>query len=311
MMMTTNKNQLFLTTLSMMVLLFHSHVTAWGGMGHRVTGKVAMRLMNTSTKQAIASLISDMDGGDLGRAATWADEIKRAKGYGWTGVLHYVDAKNNPPHECGFDQGRDCADGKCITSAIGNYTTRLSCRYSADERAEAVKFLTHFIGDLTQPLHTCDRLVGGNKAPAIFDGKKSKMQLHSVWDTQIVEKRVNTQFHRSEDEFVAYLVNQVKNADWAEEASNEWASCVGKGSKDDGLACAIEWAKDSDGLNCDLVWKLYDKDPNANLGKEYYEKTYPTMERQIAKAGVRMAKLFEAKLKKCSSDEEGGEEPTN
>jgi hypothetical protein len=53
-------------------------------------------------------------------------------------------------------------------------------------RAEALRFLIHFVGDETQPLHCSDNHDrGGNEVGVILNGQRTN--LHAVWDTAVVE----------------------------------------------------------------------------------------------------------------------------
>ncbi|HLG05680.1 MAG TPA: S1/P1 nuclease, partial [Gemmatimonadales bacterium] len=60
-------------------------------------------------------------------------------------------------------------------------------------RAEALKFLAHFIGDIHQPLHAGrPGDLGGNNIRVDFFGGRSprgdSLNLHSVWDSAILER---------------------------------------------------------------------------------------------------------------------------
>lgn len=56
-------------------------------------------------------------------------------------------------------------------SAIVNYTQRAGDgRLSAANTAEAVKFLVHLLGDITQPLHDEAYEVGGNDIEVTYQG---------------------------------------------------------------------------------------------------------------------------------------------
>jgi hypothetical protein len=46
-------------------------------------------------------------------------------------------------------QARDCADSMCVYGAIVNYTLRTS-KMSGEQQYEALKFVTHFVGDIHQ-----------------------------------------------------------------------------------------------------------------------------------------------------------------
>lgn len=85
--------------------------------------------------------------------------------YDWAYRWHFIDGKGNENgKDCSIDMERDCllGEGKgCVVSAIRNYTQRVQVGLVKD-RQEALMFLTHFIGDIHQPLHTCGLYRGGN-----------------------------------------------------------------------------------------------------------------------------------------------------
>lgn len=50
---------------------------------------------------------------------------------------------------------------------------------SAEQRAEALKFIVHFVGDVHQPLHDENLKLGGNEIDILWDGKKQNLH-HSA-----------------------------------------------------------------------------------------------------------------------------------
>lgn len=59
-------------------------------------------------------------------------------------------------------------------SAITNYTQRVGDgRLSATNVNQALMFLVHFVGDITQPLHDEAYEVGGNDIDVTYQGKQS------------------------------------------------------------------------------------------------------------------------------------------
>lgn len=102
----------------------------------------------------------------LEKASTWADEIKSGHKYDWAYRLHFIDGTVDSPSTpdpagCSIDMDRDCQGG-CVVSAIRNYTGRIVNEKAIEDKREALYFLTHFIGDIHQPLHTCGIYRGGN-----------------------------------------------------------------------------------------------------------------------------------------------------
>jgi len=283
---------------AVILLLLLPLVHSWGELGHRLTGAVALKLMDANTANLITSMLGKTD---LADAATWADEIKYTKGYHWSATLHFVDSKDSPPNSCSVDYARDCPKNQCVIGAIANYTTQLTCDNDVNTRVVALKFLAHFIGDITQPLHTCARDDGGNDDAVVFDGKTKdrygKLNLHYIWDTTMLEKRLKIDFQNDFNTYATYLYNQITTV-YAD--ASKWAQCLDS-STTSVRDCALSWAQDADSFNCDMVWSDYLANRSADLGGKYYAKAWPIFEQQLAKSAVRMAHLFELQLNNCDS----------
>jgi len=277
-------------------------VHAWGAQGHQLTGGLAQRLMDQTTASLVTALLPD-EGNDMAQASTWADRVKFHKGYGWSRELHFVDSKDSPPHSCGFQQQRDCKNGKCLTGAIANFTTQLGCDRDASTRGDATKFLIHFLGDLTQPLHTCARLRGGNEAHITFGGKTSvhsdsAMNLHGIWDYSMITKIISTQYNNDQSAYLDHLYSVATSSDLASDVAS-WTACL-SASSSSAMDCAMSWASDSDAINCQGVWGAYDSDPKQDFAGQYFDTMWPVLERQLIKAGVRMAAFFPQYLTQCN-----------
>lgn len=153
--------------------------SAWGQKGHDVTACIAERHLTPATRAAIDSIL---DGRSLVYWANWLDNASHTPEYAYTKTWHYrnVDADKTyftqPKHPNG-----DIIDG-----------IRLSIRVLADSaqtapnRSLALKMLTHFLGDLHQPMHLGHATdYGGNTIKVKYFGRDAN--LHGVWDTSLVE----------------------------------------------------------------------------------------------------------------------------
>jgi hypothetical protein len=123
----------------------------------------------------VAQLLQDDPTGQtLVSVSAWADTVRKTpmpETYNWHFVDIPVDA--DPPK---YVAARDCkpaAGGDCIVAALEREVAVLKDPHAAPRtRAEALKFLTHLVGDLHQPLHCAERDgdAGGNGVPVIFFG---------------------------------------------------------------------------------------------------------------------------------------------
>ena len=171
---------------------------AWGPVGHRTVARIAERHLDPRVRAEVAALAGP---GGLASVAVWADEVRGDPRY--TGEVagsvdtrpwHYINARDAD------DYGRVlAASGRNgtvdhIVEAIVFAEGRLADASAAD-RAEALRWLVHFIGDLHQPLHVGyaeDR--GGNTIAiegASGPGESRPGNLHRLWDMTLVEALVD------------------------------------------------------------------------------------------------------------------------
>ncbi|CAN6457696.1 unnamed protein product [Victoria cruziana] len=162
-------------------------VQSWSKEGHIMTCRVAQKLLNHEASHTVANLLPDYVNGDLSALCTWPDQIRHWYKYQWTSTLHYIDT---PDESCSFDYSRDCHKDMCVAGAVQNFTSQLS-HYkdgSSDRRynfTEALLFLSHFMGDIHQPLHvgfTSDE--GGNTINLHWFRRKSNLH-HGLWSDDV------------------------------------------------------------------------------------------------------------------------------
>jgi len=277
-------------------------VYGWGASGHEAVGYVAMQFLAPNALSFVQSSLGSTYSQSLGPAATWADNIKSNTAYKWASALHYVDAQDNPPTSCSVSQSRDCASGRCILSAISNYTNRVvDTTLSAAQRQEALKFLDHFIGDIGQPLHVEALSVGGNAISVTCSG--STTNLHALWDAGIINKLLPANYGNSVTTWANTLATRIKTGTYASSAAS-WISCssptaVARRSILDDLSgflrpraitplhCPLVWAQDSNTFDCSFVFGYTTGSDLCT--SSYYTNAVPIIETQIAKQGYRLA----------------------
>ncbi|KAK4611823.1 Nuclease S1 [Fulvia fulva] len=160
---------------------------AWGSLGHETVAYIASHYVKSHTKTWAQDILNDNTTSYLASVATWADSYRYTAAGAFSAPFHYIDAEDNPPSSCSVDYDRDCGTQGCSVSAIANYTTRVQSAELPDEEVNvALKFLVHFLGDSTQPLHDEAYEVGGNDVDVTFDDTDTN--LHHIWDTNMPEK---------------------------------------------------------------------------------------------------------------------------
>ncbi|PBP25278.1 hypothetical protein BUE80_DR003657 [Diplocarpon rosae] len=254
--------------------------SAWGYLGHTTIAYVATNFVTDPTKTYFQNILNDNSENYLAGVATWADSYRYTEEGAFSEPFHYIDAIDSPPSSCGVDLVRDCHDG-CIVSAIGNYTARVQDKtLSSADRTIAAKFT----GDIHQPLHVENLEVGGNDIAVLFNNNATN--LHAAWDTKIPEKLIGGYTPALAESWASKLTARIENGSY----SHESLSWLVDTSLQDPGETALSWAQETNSFVCTIV--LPDGQ-EAVEGKEisgaYYESAIPVVEKQIAKAGYRLA----------------------
>jgi len=141
---------------------------------------------------------------------------------------------------------------------------------SREQRVEALKFVVHFVGDIHQPMHAAKEAEGGNGIHVSFLNSNRcgpyDCNLHGVWDTSMI------------------LHAGLKPGDYAERLE-ELIKSEHLAGQDGGMP--RQWANESVRL-AQAGWVQ----DGANLDEQYYRKEITVIDRQMALAGLRLAKLL-------------------
>lgn len=267
---------------------------AWGAEGHSAVARIAQSLFQGNTSNFVFYYIPDAKG-DLGTVANWADQVRSTPQWSWSAPLHYIDT---PDWACGYERKRDCPTTAgqpdfCVDGAIQNYTKQSAdSKLDADDRGIALKFITHFIGDIHQPLHvgfTTD--AGGNTEKGSFNGHSS-VTLHSIWDTYIIQERLVNDFGNDQAKWTANLETLLATK-YAVNVT-QWLSCAA--SPTPYGDCSDAWAVVSAQLACQYAYVGADGvTPIKNgfsLGQDYYQRNIDIVEMLIIQAGVRLGAVL-------------------
>jgi hypothetical protein len=140
---------------------------AWGHEGHRIVALIAEKNM---TPAALANAKAILGGASLEDVASWADDYRRD--HPETGPWHYIDI---PLADSRIDMARECPDGQCVIAQTEHFLAMLKDpKADRAAKAEALRFVVHFVGDLHQPLHDeDDRDKGGNERRVILTANQT------------------------------------------------------------------------------------------------------------------------------------------
>jgi nuclease S1 len=254
-----------------LLLCSSDRLWAWGQEGHSIIAEIADLNLSASAKAHVSALLGQ--NASLASISSWADDIRddRPETYNW----HFVDIPLNADN---YDPKRDCLDssrGDCAINAIErNRKTLLDPAASPHDKKEALMYLVHFIGDIHQPLHTVGDYRGANDYPVKFfvdPLKKTKQDtnLHAVWDSNLIRATVW--------DWGAYVRRLQQN----------WLP--GKDVKQLTVGTIIDWTLEAHKAARDVAFKA---PMNADLDQEYLTLALPTVDHQLAVAGLRLARML-------------------
>ena len=256
---------------------------AWGPQGHRLVARIAEGRLTPVAGQNVRWLL---DGVPLADVASWADD--QVDELRQTGPWHYV---NIPSAASRYDRERDCprqpntAAGSradrwrdCIVDRILYNEQQLTdTALDRAERATALKFLVHLVGDIHQPFHALADERGGNDIPVTFfgaadcgEGKTTRpCRLHGVWDSGLIGRR-----RLNDQRYMAALDGVVQT----------------RAKKGVGGTPA-EWARESHDIARPALLR-----GNADVGETYYATYIGIIDERLAIAGLRLALVLNRSL---------------
>ena len=126
----------------------------------------------------------------MAQASVWADCVKYDERFNYAANWHYQNVDVCKP----FDLKSACRDGHCVSAQIERNARLLADRaVPTRERLQALAFLIHFTGDLSQPMHAGDRGdKGGNDLKINYGRIGGRTNLHGVWDGWLPERALTT-----------------------------------------------------------------------------------------------------------------------
>jgi hypothetical protein len=262
-----------------------TRLSAWGVQGHRLVGLLAANHLTPVARQNVTWLLAPETLADV---ASWADEVQG--GINQTALWHYV---NIPPDAKAYDRDRDCprqpnvtagsrndAWRDCVVDRIRYHEERLADpKLDRADRAIALKFLVHFVGDIHQPLHASAIERGGNGILVRVFGsdtcgsdpaRPSPCNLHSAWDSLMIA-------HRALDDraFAEVLERRISSERLLDKPSGTPA----------------DWAMESLTLSNAIMLPQ-----QGNVDEAYYTKNIEVIEARLALAGARLAQVLNRAL---------------
>jgi len=300
------------------LLLSATPAFPWGCEGHRTVALVALEQL-TPHARARASILLQGEPSDsslrpfcghsdlppFADMSTWADDIRERRKD--TAPWHYIDIPLGAARDHLYD-ACPVATG-CVTSALRGQLDVLRSSSSGNaQKAEALMFVIHFVGDLHQPLHAAtnnDR--GGNCVPVSFfshepkespTGENFRPNLHGVWDSDLVERIAkdhdptrfaNDVISEFKTDMNSWKQQPVNLDDWAWE-SHQAAKSVVYGDLPEKIAVESPVPVESCADDHHIAKRLFQL--HEKIDERYLRDASPVIRRQLAKAGTRLAMLL-------------------
>ena len=154
------------------LLLTAMRALGWGCEGHQIVALIASQHLTPEARAGVYQLLkeSPIDPAlsrfcqpvatePMADASTWADDSKRGEK---TGTWHYLDIPRGVEHADLMTYCAPVGDAKDDKDRPGCLLTGLQYEFDilkdrnrpAADRATALRYVIHFVGDLHQPLHT-------------------------------------------------------------------------------------------------------------------------------------------------------------
>jgi len=285
----------------------------WGCEGHQIVALIASQHLTPEARTGVYQLLKDapidpalsrfcqpVAAEPMADAATWADDSKKGEK---TGPWHYLDIPRGVEQA---DLMKYCApvgdstDGKdrpgCLLTGLQYEIDILKDRNrSTADRATALRYVIHFIGDLHQPLHTTTNDdQGGNCTTLTLFGDPKPANLHAVWDYGIIghslketsqtpaqlATQLDQRFHKKGR---AWQHEKLDIGAWIWEGHHIAEKVTYKklrpklpiAAAENGPGCAAEREKT--------------KALNIEIDARYANTVMPVIDKQLAKAGYRLA----------------------
>lgn len=291
---------------------------AWGCKGHQTIALIAETQLTPQARELVEKLLAEnpVDPqlkrycGNTTRdlmadASTWADDVR---GQRQNGPWHYIDIPRGASHA---PIAQFCGSNGCVTQAIAEQMAILKNKNADSQaRADALRYVIHFVGDLHMPLHaTTNNDEGGNCVPVRYFRRRPEEHhesftpnLHGLWDTAIVERDMEGAEPLEYAKFLSATFSAeipkwqaagTHVEDWAWE-SHDFAETIVYGA----LVPKVPVEVPAEVHSCADANHIGARMLQLNIfaGETYQEAAAPIVEQRLAQAGTRLALILNEAL---------------
>ena len=286
---------------------------AWGLEGHRVVALIADRLLQQNDPEIRAKvqalLATDKDNrltkNDIASAATWADVLRdksqeaRIGTSAWHAVRFQPDNPDlaaacfgRKPLPPGYPASRGPQDN-CVVDKLTQFEAELkNPETSQFQRLAALQFLLNLTGDVNDPLNAIDRGDQGGYCTAVQIGAQPPLRLSTYWEERLVRQVVGANLAQAAMRLVAEIP-PAEARGWAGGTPETWA----RESFDIAKSVTYDFGAEPAAGQFQFPGKKGQAEPCPSValyrvGPEYEARALAAVKTQLAKAGVRLARLL-------------------
>lgn len=268
------------------VSLYSADSSAFGSVGHQQLCQLAYQLVRPETRLQIDLLMQQAPTADetsqppsFAAACSWPDDARNDPQFSFSKMHHFI----NVAREARLIRRGDCAPQGCLFSALEHHAALLKqSQVPTRQRAEALLFFSHFVGDLHQPLHVSyadDQ--GGNKTAVYYF--KQPNNLHGIWDRALLQ---SLGYPKKAEE----LLNKIRAV--PHQKLSSWRQ-----------GDALIWAQQSLDQTR-VIYRHYQ--PGMLFSTAELARDGPVVEQRLLQAGIRLAWLLDQLLVPPSGAQSAG-----
>lgn len=276
---------------------------AWGDSGHRTVCEIALRNLTPTARGEVTRLLAAHP------AILGANPLNAEYGWACTYPDHPASGgpqRRSPEHFVNYPRTLLAVTGSsgcggaplCVVSAVAaDYATLRAPTATDAERAAALVYLGHWLGDIHQPLHSSYRDdQGGNE---VNSSGLCTNNLHSTWDTCILQSRALAAGRSIEDVRALAAgwsgqVTDVQRAEWLSAAPWQWSaeSYAVTIRPEVGYCVMVQAACQYSATDMAMTTPRR----GVRIDAAYMDWAMPIIQRRITQAGIRLAHLLNLAL---------------
>ena len=230
----------------------------WGRTGHDAVAYIAECNLSPKAKKRVERYL----GHSIVYYASWMDEYRRSPGYAHTTHWHMapVDEDLYYTEQVRSSKGDAVGELENAIAALRDY------RHADDSTVAAnLRYIIHLVGDMHCPAHVAYPDTELWYEVTLNDKKRG---YHSVWDSGIIEAQ--HKWHYTE---------------WQQQLDR----CTKRQKREIMAGTPRDWFHET-AVDCRDIYEM--APPGAVLGRDFLNEAAPRAERQILKAGYRLAKVL-------------------